>query len=346
MSITPNELRNTYKTEPAGSQKRLKEKVVLNPTIDLSRYRFSANIDTVVIRIELGRNTKPGTLKAKLGPIIGPKPFVGALDKKAIESGGGCAAWDVTIQDPTRPMLERLCEALREEYGLESTPMLVQVDVAVDASLSGLSGASDADMGVANSVDARKPIYETLKRHLRPGADVLPGGARWWGRLSSGDDAAQREKRRQLGLLLKSMSEGSTMPSLPTETMWLGEKSAAVCWVIYDKVRDQSESLPTGKHRIRLEVKAKLEGLQRIGVHDLQTVDDLWRFDWGRIRKDFFGFELPVIPESEQDAAGSLWDRYAMYGIFDVETTKAYSELNDRLRKALYGLSKKLDKVK
>lgn len=345
MSITPNELRNTYKTEPAGSQKRLKEKVVLNPTIDLSRYRFSANIDTVVIRIELGRNTKPGTLKAKLGPVIGPKPFVGALDKKAIESGGGCAAWDVTIQDPTRPMLERLCEALREEYGLDSTPMLVQVDVAVDASLSGLSGVSDADVDVVNSADARKPIYETLKRHLRPDADVLPDDARWWGWLSSADDdSARQEKRRQLGLLLKSMSDGLTMPSPPTETMWLGEKSAPACWVIYDKIRDQSEPLPTSKHRIRLEVKAKLEGLQRIGVHDLQTVDDLWRFDWGRIRKGLFGFELPVIHESEQDAAGSLWDRYAMYGIFDVETTKAYSELNDRVRKALHGLTEKLSK--
>ena len=109
-----------YAIGDAGQQARFEKAPKAGvPVIDLGDYRFSAWLDTLKLRFQLGRNAKVKRIKAVVAAALGDRKIhAKAEDVGAINAGRGDDEWDITVQDAARERVYAVIAALEREYGL------------------------------------------------------------------------------------------------------------------------------------------------------------------------------------------------------------------------------------
>ena len=245
----------------------------------LSRYRFSASVDTILIELETVESCKPDSLRQATG-----SSYVESLEPELVKAGAGSRRWRVKLQDPTLERLEALCNAVSSRWGLVSTPGVVWLDVALDARLRGL----DARRAPAaqNTVEQYRDLLCLMRDSLKP-HKLGCGGWRY---------SASKDERPDLATFPNGM------------TAYLGERPehadaplTSNFFRLYFKTKDIGQTLDARDRRARLECRICQSELERLG---LVTVDDLSLFKWRGLARFFWFAESALMPVA--DMIGSI----------------------------------------
>lgn len=233
----------------------------------LSRFRLSACIDTILVRVELANPTKHQALKSVTGA-----SWCESLEPDLIRSGAGSRLWLVQIEDPSNAKLQALCNALGSAYGLVAD-QIEWLDLAVDVRLKGL--ASDVKRNVVAE-------YEPLIRHLR---DCMIPDRAWsdgWRYRGDGDD--WRFPDNATGYCGDS-------PDCPNA------RFVRLYWKWFDGRDSKGEKIPLcqSAHRGRLERRFARPDLSGIGLNRIGDLDGFRFVRFGRWFKfaDSRGLPLP-----------------------------------------------------
>ena len=277
-----------YAIGDAGQQVRFEKAPKAGvPVTDLSDYRFSAWLDTLKLRFQLGRNAKVKRIKAVVAAALGDRKIhAKAEDVGAIKAGRGDDEWDITVQDAARKRVDALVAALEREYGLIGEIGIEQIDVALDARVTGA-----ASTPAINTQTKRLPIFEVFRERLAIPERERFAGAGW-------RDSMPRDVRQYWdyagfagplpGGMLVTWYYGSSLESRASNGFQVR---------LYDKITDHNKQpLAPRDHRVRLEVQLTQEGLERAGIVDLRTLAQLETFNFQRLRKEFFNFQLMTVP--------------------------------------------------
>lgn len=236
---------------------------------DLSRYRFSAHLDTILIEIETEQACKPDSLRTATGC------YCRSLEQNLIDAGFGSRFWYVKIQDPTIDSIQACLDAVSSRWGLVSVPVITWLDVSLDARLRGLDKRRNKQAGSLNTVDQYSDLLVAWRDCLKP--DSLRG----WN-----DDLCRWRYSRER----RKLANAGDFPENGA-TAYVGEKRASDDAPIsnsffraYFRVKDRTEMLDPIDRTARLECRIGRLDLERL---KLKSVDDLEGFDWRKLASLF-----------------------------------------------------------
>lgn len=316
----------------AGKQARLSGLWKAEPDIELKAFRFSAKIDTLKLVIRIDRLAKPGALKKVIAQALDESEvFVsacGANNMRAMKSGKGADEWVVTIEDPSRDRVEGVCQAVSGAYGLKDDIGVAQLDMALDARVSGQT------KGIANSWDNLNPVFKALRFTLHP-EKGFDGG---W--MKRDHKPLSQRKAEVLGFL---KGHGTVKPGTQywgdhEGTDWYGDgtcksnkekRCVGVQWKLYHKETDRKKVLDEKEQSIRLEASIIQKGLSAAGISDCFSLRDLDTFDFSNLSY-FFCFSLPCADEE--------WKGYSVLppGFMQgCDVVVSYRVMQERVRKVL-----------
>jgi len=199
-------------------------------------------------------------------------------------------------------------KAIDERFSLAATPTVSGLEISIDFTPK------------IPSDEARARMVGVLGRHFLPGRDVLmrkvdrPRFA--WGNSHGetqhllgkpdyGPDHTQPSRARPAKLpadYARLFTSGDRMPYVDA-TVYFGSEKSACLWRIMDKVVDQQnpkigtfKALDDHEKRARVEVSLGRAEIQRLGVTSL---DDLRKFHFSRLQKEFFAFYLPTFSTND-----------------------------------------------
>lgn len=237
----------------------------------LSRYRFSASVDTILIELEIVESCKPDSLRQATG-----SSYVESLEPELVKAGAGSRRWRVKLQDPTIRSIRACLDAVSSRWGLVGVPGVVWLDVALDARLRGL----DARRAPAaqNSVEQYRDLLCLMRDSLKP-HKLGCGGWRY---------SASKDERPDLATFPNGM------------TGYLGEcpehadaPLTSNFYRLYFKTKDTGQTLDARDRRARLECRICQSDLVSLG---LVTVDDLGLFKWRKLARFFWFAESSLMP--------------------------------------------------
>lgn len=108
-------LADSGKTQP-----RFRDRLLVEPQLDLANYKIQAVVDWVDLRVRLGRRTQFRYVQGALMPVIGRKPWVELVG--GADDSEENTVFDIRVHDVTRKLLDRVRVALDEEYRLVTEP--------------------------------------------------------------------------------------------------------------------------------------------------------------------------------------------------------------------------------
>lgn len=326
--LDPPALRYSQSTYTAASgaspQPVLDGRSILSPDIDLNDFRCTAVIDWIEVRMQ---NT-PGLHQArnihfhakkmldKLGSqstifVSGPDGETGYIGHDFI----------LRLQQPVaREMMEFLEEMLQYYRPRNPTVMALPIagtEVSVDFRVKPKPGR---DQDASNLLRWR--MADALRRHLRLGpvlTEEVRCAPRYYIYRNGRDTAIFNIDRNTSDLSGKLKVEATRLGlthdqvvplrrashrSAPIDTThYIGAEEFAVMLRVMDKTTDRRNpssssavDLPPEEWRARIEVRLKNTDEHAVlGVVGLNTVGDLCRVDFKKMRKPFFEFFLPTV---------------------------------------------------
>lgn len=306
----------SYRGEPwASSQPRLRGRLVFKPEIDLNRYRCGVHVDWVYLHVRLREQTQSIWVTREITSAIGRKPAVlrPADQHDAAPWNHNGSEFRVKLQDPTMDELRGIADALDTRWGLADDITVVGIEVAV--------GFYPTTRVPDEEVDSdRHSMVAVIQRHhlppwglfSQPDEDlrfvymgkekghtsfVVPDGRHATGESRSKSATLFKDSAVNKQILGCAELEYLTMPV--DGTRYLGCKHGAVMFRVQNKIVDGSdpeardEVLCLRKRRARVEVTLLEEGVRDVGI---ETLDDLARFDFVRLKTRFFSFWWPTFP--------------------------------------------------
>lgn len=243
---------------------------------DLSRYRFSCHVDTILIEIETEQPCKRPALLEATG-----SNYARSLDKESFEDGHGSCRWYLKLEDPTIDSVDLALDTVRKRWNLTSEdPAIVWIDIALDARLKGLD--SRRNPAKQNAFEAYEPLFALWLRSLKPDCS-----RRWPSSWCS-----WRYVGYQAGM---PMPEDIAFPEYGV-VAYVGEVPdypdaplTSEFYRMYWKFEDMGQTLDATDCRARLECRIGRGGLDAVG---LRTVADLSGFRWRKFA-DWFRFADP-----------------------------------------------------
>ncbi|MBE0532381.1 MAG: hypothetical protein IH626_16260 [Rhodospirillales bacterium] len=322
-------------------QKRFADRALVEPSIDLSRFRVSVGFDTIKLRCIFPDRTPRRHLQVRLKREIGAiDPYVDA-DPHApqCEKVQTCI---VTLQRPTIVMLQQL------RHIVVSEPELVEVHVAADFRPR---GDLDRTEWVRQCVTIRNVLY----RHavIKPSVENWTNNPRW---ASAPDRPATCARSR-----FSVHDESRDFTIGPQDTLYLGHRCGPIEARIYVKVSDRISSphqvtLPTKKIACRYEVVLGRVALDKMGI---VSVGDLQSFPFHLLGPQF-NFRLLTLRKASGSALNQKVTKRVHAGLADrllvgglslciddhllnqhwlPDRTIAYHVLNKRMNRALTHLT-------
>ena len=237
--------------------------------VDLSRYRFSAHLDTIRIDFETREPCKQKTIRQATGY------YCKSLEQDLIDAGAGSRLWYVKIQDPTVDSVRACLDAVRQRWGLVGVPGVTWIDVSLDARLKGLDKRRNKQAGSFNTVDQYSDLLVAWRDCLKP--DSL---REWDDGLCKWRYSRERAKLANAG----DFPENGA-------TAYVGEKRASDDAPIsrsffraYFRIKDRAKMLDQIDRTARLECRVGRLDLERL---KLKTVGDLETMDWRKLASLF-----------------------------------------------------------
>lgn len=274
-----------------GKQAAVRDRVLLQPEIDLQKYEFSAVIDVIEVVVKTGRVTQFRHIKDFLEKVYSKRYYV-----VPIQPGEGKESdiFTVRIQEPrSAAAVADICDTITAEFGSTATPTIREIEISVDARPK-----------VPND-DDRARMFGVMQRTIFTGRDIFTEGN------SRPRYCIERNKPPEF-LFGKWLREPIAMdprlwpewdrPAPVDGTFSFGAKNEPSLVKIMDKVvdtqnhdEDTKVDLKDNEKRARVEVTLQLEELLDLGVCELE---DLRSFSYPRLQRRNFQFKLPTFDET------------------------------------------------
>ncbi len=281
----------TYTERLAGmKQARFKNRIALQPQIDLKAYKAGAVVDWADIRFRTVKHTQWKWIKHHIDKAIGERVYV---EKKKLDDDGKYRDFRVRIQEPVTKDLLLAEEAVRSKWDLQQQAEMVGLEVSVDFTPRN------------PSEEARALMFGVLVRSHLPSRDVV---AEPFDRprftWTKGDDGTayvlgydKRHPDRSDNFLLDAAKD---RPATIDSTYYAGAEGSRSAWRTMIKLLDKQniatgtrEILPEEKKRVRIEVTVDKNELDEMGI---RTIKDLAGFKFQRFHGRYFKFVLPTFP--------------------------------------------------
>jgi hypothetical protein len=284
-----------YIEEPLTGKKqaRFKNRVLLQPEIELNDYTCSAVVDWIRMTYLTTKPTQWKWIQREIEKATCRRLHV---DGTKLFNETQYREFEVTIQEPSLKLLRVAEEAVSGRWGLDSEPEIVGLEISVD-----FRPKSPSDELLAK-------MFGVLVRSHLPSRDVIANlrdRPRFTWRTATGETrtrhvlAYDRVKPERNDELLQH-SKGDAPPRTGS-TFYAGERDSHCSWRIMTKVLDQQNlaagtrlELPEDRHRVRIEVTLGREELRAIGI---VSVPDLMSYRFQTFQGRFFNFRLPTFTD-------------------------------------------------
>ncbi|RUU61047.1 hypothetical protein [Mesorhizobium sp. M2C.T.Ca.TU.002.02.1.1] len=282
----------TYAEQPVEKkQKRFRDRVCLEPQVDLKAYTCRAVVDWVDIRFRTVSHTQWRWIKRYIDKAIGERVYV---EKKQLDDDGKYRDFRVRIQEPVTKDLLLVEEAVRAKWDLVGPAAIVGLEVSVD-----FTPREPSDEALAL-------MFGVLVRGHLPSRDVInepPDRPRFaWDKGKNttayvlGHDPRQPD-RSDAFLLNPAKDRPATIDS----TYYAGAEGSRCAWRTMIKLLDRQniatgtrEVLPEEERRVRIEITVDKGELDEMGI---RTIEDLASFKFQRFQGRYFKFVLPTFPD-------------------------------------------------
>jgi hypothetical protein len=262
-------------------QPRLRERVSLEPALDLDNFRCRAVMDRIEVRFRIARPTQAASLHHRLKAITGvASPFIDPV---------GCSwlrmdCFDLTLQEPSAAVLSRVEEFLSGSFGFTSPAEIRLFEVSVDFWSNGASPTG------------KQRLIGLLQRCYLPQEDVWSTGRR--PRFNAGPSA--RGRRFVLPKQDREHLFPEDLMAAPVDaTFYLGERNGDWMVRLMHKTIDTQNpaigtyvALPSEERRVRIEVVLQGAELASLG---LRKPADLVGFKFVHLQGRYFRFMLPTF---------------------------------------------------
>lgn len=279
------------------TQKRFENRSVLEPDIDLRRFRCKAVIDWADLQVETGRPTQWIWIQHYVEKALGQKLFVAP---ETVIDDGARTKFVIRIQQPQLRDFEAIVSAIDKRWGLESLPIIVGLEVSVDFYPR---TPSPQDLAL---------MFGILVRCHLPSRDVItrpedrPRFAIGRGRGSAQHVLAFSKKRPERNNDLLIINE-KDRPAPFDGTYYVGEEGSACSWRTMIKVIDAQNratgtqrELPEEEQRVRIEVTLDRVSLAELGISEIK---DLVAFKFQQLQGAFFSFYAPTFQVESAETA-------------------------------------------
>ncbi|RCW87589.1 hypothetical protein [Phyllobacterium bourgognense] len=289
------------------AQRRLKNRIVLEPEISLSDFKCKAVIDWVDVILRVKRDTQFQWIKKEIDDATGQNVHIEVLNERA---GRVSSEFEVRIQDADLRIVQRAVDAVEAKFGLNGDPVVQAIEISVDFTPK------------SPSQQLRSKLVGVMIRHFMPTRDIISyrrDRPRYsWGRRSDGNTRAVLPWPKDPCVMDQSLvCIDSDLPAHIDATFYLGEDGSDCSWRIMDKILDRQNPsdgsravLAEADRRVRIEVT--LRG-QYIGKLGLERLDDLKRYSFTKMQGDFFRFMLPTFEDTSRMMSGTsraVWTHF------------------------------------
>ncbi|OWY08735.1 hypothetical protein B6V74_13005 [Thioclava sp. F42-5] len=304
-----------------NKQRRLAGRFSLVPVIDLNSYRFHAVYDWISFKMHLGRPTQVQHVQRELRKFLDRDSHIHAEDMTA---GSVFTTCTIKIQEPANlTAIHTIHRALAAAFGEALRSRVTGLEVSLDV------------YPREPSDNARSALLGALQRTIWTDRDVWAKadsrprsthgrGAQATRKLSPSPELDDFNRSRLA-------AENHEHPAIDG-TMYLGAKSDAVMIRLMDKVIDTQRpdgtylDLPENKKRVRVETTITGTELERLGVSDIPSLQNLRPED---LQRHYFRFMLPTFAHCSPPTT-----RTAMLGL-----VKDTARANTYLRSGVTGLA-------
>lgn len=296
---------------PAGKQKSLSGRFSAAPNFDLGKYKVSAKVDTLVLKVQLsgGKTSENGTnfssiqseIEKETGKILHVKPTTNDNDKKR--------SWNefrITFQDPKYSKVKEVLNIIDKAFGVADFT-IHQFDVALDLTPK-MDKFKESELK-----GARLAALNILRRNFMPSIEIKDINPRFYRENLGVTD--QVRKRMDINT--------NVIDYVGDSTMYIGDRDSPINWKIYHKTLDQIETkdgvvigdeLPKEEQCARIEVVFKGEAVKsEIGEIDL----DILKANGIKRLNKHFEFLVPTVEEFKLDS--TCIKSVAKYWIVDKE---------------------------
>lgn len=298
------------RTDYQAKQKRLLGRYGLKPEISFDDFTTSAVIDWLDVTFGTLVSTQARWISEHIKTLTGEAVSVREIEPYDFPR------FTARFQQPSMPLVKKALAAVEGRFSLAAEPTISGLEVSID-----FTPKIPSDQGRARMVGV-------LARHLLPGRNVLMRTVdrprfTWGnsledtkhllGKPDDGPDHTQPLPWRRVRVpadYARLFTSGDQMPYVDA-TVYFGSEKSACLWRIMDKVVDQqnrqtgtSKALDDHEKRARIEVSLGVAEIRRLGITSL---DDLRRFRFTNLQKEFFAFYLPTFAAT--DAVPVLNDR-------------------------------------
>lgn len=280
------------RTDVDSQQTRLKNRYVLEPEVDWSRYKFNALIDWIKITVRLDKGTDYKAVRRVLKAIPAGSYYAKGVDQQL---DGTCRTFDITIQEPVSIASVMAAEqALHSRFGEAGQSVVNALEVSVDI----YSRSS-------NEIE-RLLMLGILQRSLFTTRDVLTN-KRSRARSSRGGGSGETRflSRQPMRRSLLRLDEAGHQPAWLDGTLYVGAREDDVMIRIMHKIIDKQNldkntrtDLENKQKRVRIEVTLQRRELARTGIVTLQDVAST---GFGRMAARYFQFKLPTFRLIQKD---------------------------------------------
>lgn len=311
-------------TKGGAVQPLLKDRLVLEPDINLNRYRCSAVIDWIEVQIDTaGKHQAINIQRFAKKLLDGMGATTGVYVSGPTRASGYIgSSFIVRVQQPEARSFVALCKNLVGKYDpdretVEDLP-IVGIEVSVDFYVK-----NHAALGLDAQNLLRWQMTDVLRRHLKPGralterennhprfftnasgqgsAKALVANDR---RKASATQLAEIRRLAMLDSVLAPLRIGAHSQVPIDTTSYIGEKNSAIMLRVMDKTTDQRDpilgtaiDLPPAECRSRLEVTF-IKNADEVGgpaAVGLEALKDLFGYPFKPIRRLVFEFFHPTI---------------------------------------------------
>lgn len=309
--------------ETSKSQKRFEGMCELHPGIDLSKYECVSVIDFLKVVV---KTDDPIDAKNLLKKLRSFGVAIQYIDNPLIGSNLGFMAqrFIAQINEPTPEKIMSVLSAIKAMPGVHCDGEIEVMEVSVD-----IYPRDRRDRA------ARLMMSDLLKRHIRPEEKLWRykfGWPRWVGGARKASFIIGKYLSEKLFANLIRETSRHSAPAVDG-TLYFGPRdNGPVMLRVMDKVIDKQnrrrgtrKTLPVEECRSRTEVELRKEALKELGV---ERCEDLFGFDFQKIRKHLFQFALPLFPLQGQGPLGEA-----------VAAAKRKIQLGIFMRSGVLGLS-------
>jgi len=341
------------------TQPRLRRRLLLEPQVDLTRYKTKAVIDRIEVTVALGESETQGRyVHERLAPLRG-RVYGWEGGKKVKKYTGHTFICE--IQDPEYQKVLEFLDRLKSWKGLAADPEVVGIEVSVDWYPKSQSAEERLKMvGLLRKHFLAPGLIDPERRAQRkfaqPRSFVRPDPKKGRGvqefvyektltTWNSKEVRSHRDKEKPVPVPPTShpkiLDAEYQSPRLDG-TFYVGAKWDEAFWRIQHKTTDErigakARDLPPSERRARIEVTLQRQPLRDLG---LVSLEDVRSFKFERFAKPYFGFWMTTVPMVLKEAAGDKWLRLALrtkrkHYVKNVLAGGAYAALREDFRETL-----------